>query len=493
MFRKTANPKAANKSNLISIHNIALILANVVLLGGNIFATTKHTKHRPQKNAIASGNNYQTASEKCSISTPLQTEDTTCTPTVPSDSLSTQESLPNTSPANNSWLLFGWESKLSNIALEKNFLNSDGTTPVTHGVLGSFIRHIFFPFFIIGGILYAFCNFVLYPIYYIIVEKVFRLNAQECLNDGILPSALWKKKSPYSFSIFVRRIIYILLPIVLCIIMCLIIITNDSYVKKDFFYSFQDDYANCYMLIYVFVFTYFVSGLFIRSFNARTDHYICELLSESTNSHKTVRKAFALLCFTFVFGILFFIPNRTAGITYWSDEIGWKSYVFYLALVCMSWYMTARLFILILINTIALYIASEKASSNSSPATSSLSLSHKLLKSLSASLGFGVFFLIAVGIILYSDFRAFRNFGMYLVTYKYSCIIICITIVISVFYYSTVILCYTSVSRRHKQWLTDSRSDMQHKSRSIMVSFFATLPVPIITAVVQHFVTLLVG
>ena len=355
-------------------------------------------------------------------------------------------------------------------------------------LIGMFIHAVFF---VICGLLFI--------IYNLFVSKFLHRDSLTCLNDGLLTSTLWTFNKENVVLSYIKRITYLLIPFILSTTLFLVVNKADAFNSQPGFYSFSDDYSDCYMLLYVFVFMFFVSGAILKRFNDSTDSYISNHLRVSSFSPRIVRGWFSLLSIFFVLGAQFFVlfpQNHNDFITtdnsvsFWYNKLNNVPKAYYFLLVSMSWYMAARLFLHVLINSIALYLASEKSSAkvlnDEHHKDASVELS-RIKNYLAASLGFGLYFLIAIGIILYSDYTvANSSLELIFAGYEYFWHIIFITLILSVFYFGTIILSYNSVSKHSESQSFDNDYFQKKLPRlNAISSFLLSIVFPIITAIIQ--------
>ena len=84
--------------------------------------------------------------------------------------------------------------------------------------------------------------------------------------DGALHKIFWEGNL---FS----KILYILFPFFLILGFGLVLFRNDAFLMENSGYGFLDDYANCYMLMYIFFFMYFAHGLYLPWLDKTVDEF----------------------------------------------------------------------------------------------------------------------------------------------------------------------------------------------------------------------------
>ena len=267
---------------------------------------------------------------------------------------------------------------------------------------------------------------------------------------------LWRKRDRY-----LPRLAYVMLPFIMITILGAIILGSDAHKEGEKFYSFFQDYTNCFMICYVFFFMYFINGLVVYHFNKKTDLLLDKMKAFSSaekekkaqykKTVKLVSAIFSAIYLLFIVGSPFFIvlankAGKAGEIQYWYSKIGISGLIYYGVIIGIAWVLTARLFVSILINAIVIYKVSRNQRLHFNDNENRKDFLKPLLNHLAASLGFGVYFLIAVAMILYSDIRAHDMYKMDFGVYSGRWYVIAITLLLSAFYFSTVILSYVSVT-----------------------------------------------
>lgn len=262
---------------------------------------------------------------------------------------------------------------------------------------------------------------------------------------------LWRKRDRYW-----PRLVYVMLPFVLITILGAIILGSGAHKEADQFYSFFQDYTNCFMVCYIFFFMYFVNGIVVYHFNKRTDSLL-QKMKEGQKKKQYIRNIkrtstiFSVVFLVLAVGAPFFIvlannASKQSSIQYWYDKIGKIGLVYYGFIIAISWTLSIRLFVSIIINSIFIYKVSRGQKLRFNEKENRKDFLKPLTNHLAASLGFGIYFLIAIAMILYSDIRAHNIYGMDFGVYAGRWYVIGATILLSAFYFSTVIISYVAVS-----------------------------------------------
>ena len=100
-------------------------------------------------------------------------------------------------------------------------------------------------------------------------EKLNVKNLSDMFMSGILHEKLWKRS-------MLKKIIYISIPFLLIMGFDLMLFFHDVF-TLDEGHGFLEDYSNCYTLSYVFIFMYFVHGLFLPFFENKVSN-LCKQL-----------------------------------------------------------------------------------------------------------------------------------------------------------------------------------------------------------------------
>lgn len=248
-----------------------------------------------------------------------------------------------------------------------------------------------------------------------------------------------------------KKIIYVLIPFLLIGVFGLILFLSKAWRMEG--YSFLSDYTNCFMLGYIFFFMYFVHGLFLPYFHRQVKSLGFKV-NPSVHTKYSININFAYctvsICSVLIsaFAIPFIYTACKTGDVNWYSKLNNVELVYYSFLIVLAWIMTARLFASILIDAVAVYKYLQHGLMHLDYYNIDKKCGLKgLYTSLSASMGFGCYFLIAVAVIIYSDYNAYDQYGLDLLAHEYCWIIIIITMILSVIYFSIVIITYISLNK----------------------------------------------
>lgn len=271
-------------------------------------------------------------------------------------------------------------------------------------------------------------------------------NIIRMLINGLLYEKLWKGN-------MLRKIIYIFIPFLLIIVFDLMLFLRNVF-TLDYGHGFLEDYSNCYTLSYVFIFMYFVHGLFLPFFEEKVS-ILCNQLGYSQEAfNKQLKKIKTVIFLMALIASLIEIPfitlPHTEHFPSWSSDLEIIELLYYGALIYFAWFMSIRLFVCISSLAVTTYKyldnKDKRGNFNFDFFNSDKKCGLKgLFNSLSASMGFGIYFIIAIGMILYSDYKVFENYNFMLLAYKYNWVIIIITVILCVIYYSIFIITYISL------------------------------------------------
>ncbi len=277
-------------------------------------------------------------------------------------------------------------------------------------------------------------------------EKLNVKNLSDMFMSGILHEKLWKRS-------MLKKIIYISIPFLLIMGFDLMLFFHDVF-TLDEGHGFLEDYSNCYTLSYVFIFMYFVHGLFLPFFENKVSN-LCKQLEfpqeEFNNLLKKIKAIIGLIAIAVSFIEVPFItlPHKSHFLS-WSSDLKFVELLYYALLIYFSWYMSARLFICISSLAVITYKYLDNTKNKNIFNFDFFNVDKKcglkgLFNALSASMGFGIYFIIAIGMILYSDYKVFEKYHFMLLAYKYNWVIIVITVILCVIYYSIFIITYISL------------------------------------------------
>ena len=86
------------------------------------------------------------------------------------------------------------------------------------------------------------------------------------------------------------------------------------------------------------------------------------------------------------------------------------------------------------------------------------------------AMGFGVYFLIAVAMIIYSDFRAHTDFHLDMAGYKNAWVIVSFAIILTVVYYAIIIITYCSLKYKIKEEMDKHTSEQISDNKNDILS-----------------------
>lgn len=294
----------------------------------------------------------------------------------------------------------------------------------------------------------------------------------DILINGILYEKFWKGD-------MFRKIFYIVFPFLLITCFALILYFRGALVMTEG-YSFLNDYSNCYMLCYIFFFMYFVHGMFLPYYDTNIDNLgqkINETEYERRRKQLQMTKIiiFIISLILSIFAIPFmFVANKTGSLN-WHSKLENIELLYYPILIVFIWIISAKLFIFISAYSIFTYkYLNNKIDFDLYDSDKKCGLKG-LFNSLSASMGFGIYFIIAVGMILYSDYNAYTKYGLVLLAYQYNWIIIAITVILSSIYYSILIITYISLTNTINKAVADELKNGENLSKE-KIEFLKSLP-----------------
>lgn len=204
-----------------------------------------------------------------------------------------------------------------------------------------------------------------------------------------------------------------------------------------------------------------------------------------------------------VIAIVFVSTAKNVDFISWQDKLNFVEMLYYTVLIILAWIMSFRLFATIVVLAVAIYAALQQPLKDLDFYNPDKKCGLKsLFGSLSASMGFGFYFLIAVGMILYSDYHAFRIYHIELGAYTQRWTIVGITIILTIVYYSILLLTYIELNKKLKmivkEQLNENKSLSNQKTnllRDISITpivsandicvFFFSVLFPGLAAVVQ--------
>lgn len=323
---------------------------------------------------------------------------------------------------------------------------------------------------------------------------------KKCFQNGILYELLWEG------NLF-TKILYILIPFILILSFFLILYFRKAFVL-DNGYGFLSDYSNCYMLGYIFIFIYFVNGLFRPFFYKQVDKI--ENSVKKYYQPKFKRVTIKYICFGasilfFIFSVFFISRGVDYGVLNWYSRLKQSELVFYSFLIAITWIISAQLFLSIIIENIYIYLyinkMSEKVDINNPDGKCGFKT---LFSSLFASMGFGFYFLIAVAVIIFSDYNAHKTFNLNFLCYDLAWLIISVALILAVIYYSIILLTFLLLRNKIKKGIycdhqnrLDNNACKKSKNITRFISindifvFLLSVLFPGIAAIIQIYISII--
>lgn len=213
-------------------------------------------------------------------------------------------------------------------------------------------------------------------------------------------------------------------------------------------YSFFDDYANTFVIFGVFFFVYFARGLFTVYMERQIDSFKKYVSEEITNKIANKRNLAQLIIkigsiAIMLFSGSFLITAKKQGDLNWYYYFGNGRLVFFCFLIMYCWVLTANLFITIIYHNYCLteYLKQPLNSIDYYNADKCFG-TKKIIRSLAASLGFGIYFLMHIAVLALSDYRALTIFHLELGFYKNWKAILLFVIAVAALYFTSVICAY---------------------------------------------------
>lgn len=326
-------------------------------------------------------------------------------------------------------------------------------------------------------------------------------NAIEKLSNGLY-YLFWKDKN------FISKTIFIAIPFVIMAVFAIMIdISGVAHIQKDGLkiYSFLDDYANTYVVFGVFFFVYFARGLFIPYMEKTVDGfkpYINKTVFETIiKKRKMFISIITLLSLLFIsFAAMFIGAAGNQQENNWYYYFGNQRILFYYFLIAYCWILCSSLFMHIIYYCYCLSEFLNKPLTNINYYNYDKCCGFRnTINLLAACMGFGVYFLIHVALMTYSDFRAHNIYNIDFLLYKYRYCILIITILLASFYFTAIFSAYNKLKLRLKESVCkkvskvkpfSQESDFLSKIKITFFSikntltFFSTFAIPAITAII---------
>lgn len=247
----------------------------------------------------------------------------------------------------------------------------------------------------------------------------------------------------------VKKVIYVMIPFVLMGVFFAILYYRRA-ITIEGGYGFQQDYTNKFMLFFIFFFVYFLSGVFTICMENKIDD-IGRLIpqnkyNEYIKYNKLAKKYFSIIAAAIALIGVIFISGANNELT-WYRRLNGLELGYYSFLIVYVWYMSACLFLSIIIDSVTLikYLQFPASAFDFFHIDKHCGLK-RTFNIIIANMGFGLYYLIMVAIIIFSDYKANQSIPeLKLLAYEWRYQIIFITVFISVVYYTIVLLTYISL------------------------------------------------
>lgn len=311
---------------------------------------------------------------------------------------------------------------------------------------------------------------------------------------------LWKDKSA------ILKTLYVLIPVnIMSLFIYMLIVSGFGHVEGINGYGFLDDYANKYVVFGAFGFAYFASGLFIPHMRQQIENLLKNVsyeVREKIGYHKEKVEYGIEVASVVIMGLsaLFISVAYSQGEKNWYSCLPKLGFAFYVLLVVWCWRMTTKLFLLIIYYNYCLIECFKYPLENIDYYNRDKCLGYKkLMQTIAMCLGFGIYFLVLVGIISLSDYRAYTEFHQELGFYKYRGVLIFLIPTMATVYCVSIVLAYRSLKNQLNARLeekieglklfTNERLFLEKCKITIfkfsnLMTFVSTIVVPIVSAIV---------
>lgn len=266
--------------------------------------------------------------------------------------------------------------------------------------------------------------------------------------DISLNHLLWKRG-------LICKILYILIPFLLIGVFAVILDQEQAFIVENT-YGFLEDCTNCYMLCYIFFFVYFLNGFFLPYFHKQVEMFGSKVkyrIRQKYSLNISIAYWIVLMCSVLISAcsIAFIYTANQTGDKNWYSKLNNIELSYYSFLIVMAWIMSVRLFAHVLINTVSIYKYLQHDIEKLDYYNEDKKCGLKgIYNSLAASVGFGFYFLIAVAVIVYSDFNAKAKHGIDLLAYKCGVEIIVFAVIFAAVYFAIIGITYINLNRTLK-------------------------------------------
>jgi len=214
------------------------------------------------------------------------------------------------------------------------------------------------------------------------------------------------------------KLAYISIPFVLALVYCIMLISCNVFgIKGDKVFGVFEDLSNSFVLIYILFFIYFAHGKF-QSMMAERLCYFQEFSKKDCKTGlyraRTSMTAVSVLLATTA-TVLFMSLSEVKssnGSLYWLDKLNCQWKMYYSAMILITWYLTINLFLQNSVNLLGVYKVFKFGfkSFNYTDKETRYNAA-KLYNCFLLSGFFGIYYLIALFTIYYSDYRAQKVYG----------------------------------------------------------------------------------
>ncbi len=219
----------------------------------------------------------------------------------------------------------------------------------------------------------------------------------------------------------VEKLVYIAIPFVLALVYCImLIVCNVFNIREghpDEVYGVFEDLTNSFVLIYILFFIYFAHGKF-QSMMAERLRYFQNVSNSSCliGLYRARAILTGLSVLIAVIATVLFIGlaevKSSTGCCYWLNQLNCQWKMYYSAMIFITWYMTANLFLQNSANLLGVYRVFKSGFEQFDYTDKNIRYNAaKLYNCFLLSGFFGVYYLIALFTMYYSDYRAQDTYG----------------------------------------------------------------------------------
>lgn len=262
---------------------------------------------------------------------------------------------------------------------------------------------------------------------------------------NLLYNLLWKDKN------IVLKSLYIAVPFLIIAVFAIMIVTSGVWeISREGLkiYSFSDDLSNTYVVTGVFIFVYFARGFFTEYLEGKIkklrSNFNIDICCKCNKIDSLVKVSITIISFVLIFAaVLFMVAATNKGELNWYYYFGNFNLIFYYFLIAYCWILSANLFMLILYYNYCLIKYTKHALAKVDFFNKDKCCGFKsVFKCLAASLGFGIYFALYIGVIGYSDYRAHKYFCLDFFFYEGWEYILIIFIILAALYFTAILYAY---------------------------------------------------